>query len=121
MDRMLFSIMLHRELTLPARLDSSPEEYLRKKLTGRDRMRIITEACTAWEVLVLIRCIKRLRTRPISWAAKALVRRNTPTPAIRFILWPSRILPVTRLYTRGSIIPTSCTARVASTITTRSP
>ena len=65
-DRMLFSSIPHSELTEFARLESSPEENRRKKLTGRESIRIITEASTAWEVLVLMRSIKRLRTRPIS-------------------------------------------------------
>ena len=121
MDRILFRIIPHRELMLPARLDSSPEENLRKKLTGRDRMRIITDASTAWEVRVLIRSIRSVRTSPISCVEKAAHSRNTATPISRFMFRLLRTVPVTRPYTRGSIMPTSWTASVASTIRNKSP
>ena len=41
-----------------------------KKLTGRERMRIITEASTAWDVFVLIRLISRVRIISIICTAK---------------------------------------------------
>ena len=84
-------------------------------------MRIITEASTAWEVLVLMRSMSRLLTSPMSCAAKALPSKNTPMPIIRFMLWFFRILPVTRLYTLGSIMPTSVAASVARAINITSP
>ena len=120
-DRTLLTIVLHRELTLPARLDSSPEENLRKKLTGRDRIRIITDASTACDVFVLIRSISRFFTRLISWLAKALLSRNTAIPIIRLIFRVFMTFPVTRLYTLGSIMPTSTTARDAIAIRMMSP
>ena len=52
--------------TQDARFARSPEAYPRKKLTGSDSTRIITEACTACDVLVLIRSISSCRTIPIS-------------------------------------------------------
>ena len=96
-DRLLFSIMLHRALTLLALVSSSPEENFRKKLTGRDNIRIMTDASTAWEVLVLIRSIRRERTSSMSWAAKALHKRNVAMPSIRLMLRLLRTVPVTRL------------------------
>ena len=96
-DRNMCSIMLHRELTLVARLASSPEEYFRKKLTGRDRIRIITDASTAWEVFVLIRSISSVRISSIICPENALDSRNTPMPIIRLMLWFLRMVPVTRL------------------------
>ena len=51
-----------------------------------DRMRIITDASTASEVFVLIRCSSRLFTSSISCAEKALASRNTPMPDIIFRL-----------------------------------
>ena len=46
-----FISMPHRELTLPALWASSPEEYLRKNLAGRDSTLIMTAASTETEVL----------------------------------------------------------------------
>ena len=108
--------MLHRDFTLDARLESSPEENLRKKLTGSDKMRIITDASTAWEVLVLTRFISSERIRPIICAAKALLKRNAISPSIRFMFRLVIIDPVTRLYTLGSTMPIKVAASVASAI-----
>ena len=113
---MLFSSIPHRELTLLARLDSSPEEYFLKKLTGSDRIRIMTDAPTAWDVFVLIRSISRDRTISIIWEEKALASRNIARPVITFRFRLLSTVPVIRLYTRGSIMPTSVTASVASAI-----
>ena len=83
--------------TQDARFARSPEAYPRKKLTGSDSTRIITEACTACDVLVLIRSISSCRTIPISWAAIAAEIRKTPAPTIRLTCRPFRIDPVNRL------------------------
>ena len=104
-----------------ARLESSPEENFRKKLTGRDRMRIITDASTAWELRVLIRFIRSVRISSIILLAKAEHSRKIATPSIRFIFRLCRIGPVTRAYAFGSIMPTRVTASVTSTIRSRSP
>ena len=42
----------HNELTLPARDDSSPEEYFLKKLAGKDMILIMTAASTDRDVFV---------------------------------------------------------------------
>ena len=72
----------------------SPEANLRKKLTGRLRILIITELCTAIDVFVLIRSISSSLTIEISHVAKAAATRKIPAPIIRFICRPFRILPV---------------------------
>ena len=69
---MLFRMVSTRRLTLCTRLARSPEENFRKKLTGSDRMRIITEAPTAWLVRVLIRPISSVRTINLHSLADAL-------------------------------------------------
>ena len=119
-EKTLFMIMPHRELTLWARLESSPEANFLKKLTGRDKMRIMTDASTAWEVLVLIRLISRERTMLTIWDAKAEHSRKVITPPIRFVRRSCKTGPVKMLYTRGSILPTSVTAKVARTIRIKS-
>ena len=86
---------LHRELTESMRLESSPEENLRKKFMGMDRSRIITEASTAMDVLVEILSIKRVRTALISWEANADASRKIAIPARREGLLLSRTGPVT--------------------------
>ena len=63
-----------------------------------------------------MRSISSDRTSPTSCAEKALLSRNTPMPASRFTLWLFMIVPVIRLYTFGSIIPTRVTASVAAAI-----
>ena len=83
-------------------------------------MRIITDASTAWVVLVLIRLISRERTIPSIWEAKAEHSRKVITPPIRFVRRSCKTGPVRMLYTRGSILPTSVTARVARTIRIKS-
>ena len=118
---MLFRIMSQMERTLVARLDSSPEEYFRKKLTGRERIRMMTEASTAIEVRVLIRFISSVRIRSISLAAKAEDSRNTPMPASRFRFRLCSTVPVTSPMTCGSIMPTSTASRETRMISTRSP
>ena len=116
MVKIMLRIVRQRLLTLEARLESSPEEYFRKKLTGRDRIRIITEASTATEVFVLIRSVSRLFTRSIIWEAKALAMRKAPMPSIRVMFRLFSTEPVSRSPMRGSMKPTSVTASVAATI-----
>ena len=112
---------MHREVTLDALLASSPEENFRKKRTGSDRIRIITEASTPCDVFVLIRFISSDFTSEISWEANALLSRKTARPNMRFRFFPFITVPVTRLRIRGSRNPTSVTASVARTIMVRSP
>ena len=61
------SLRLFHYISAPSGLqfdftDTTNPENVRKKLTGRERIRIITEASSALEVRVLIRFISRLRT-----------------------------------------------------------
>ena len=76
----------------------------------------MTDAPTAWDVFVLIRSISRDRTISIIWEEKALASRNIARPVITFRFRLLSTVPVIRLYTRGSIMPTSVTASVASAI-----
>ena len=111
---------MHREFTDCALLDNSPDENLRKKLTGSDKMRIMTDASTASEVLVSMRSIVRFLTIPSIWDANEADIRNTIIPIRADVCLLIRILPVTREYTFGSIVPTSVTTSVASAICRRS-
>ena len=109
-------IVRQRLLTLEARLESSPEEYFLKKLTGSERIRIMTEASTATEVFVLIRSVKRLLTSVISSIESALAMRKTPIPSISVMFRLFSTGPVSRSPILGSMNPTSVTASVAAMI-----
>ena len=80
--------------TQDARFARSPEAYPRKKLTGSDSTRIITDDSTASWVLVEMRSISRLRAAEISSFASAADSRNScsaslPKPTSRTVK-PSR-------------------------------
>ena len=114
------SSMLHREFTDWALLDSSPDEYFLKKLTGRERIRIMTEASTASDVFVLMRSMRRLLTILSIWDANAADTKNAIIPISTEACLFIRIFPVTREYTFGSIVPTRVTTNVASAICRKS-
>ena len=116
MVKIMFNIVRQRLFTLEARLESSPEEYFLKKLTGSDRIRIITDASTATDVFVLIRSVSRLFTSPIICEANALASRKAPIPSISVMFRLFSTDPVSRSPIRGSMNPTSVIASVAATI-----
>ena len=112
MEKTLPSSSVHSWLTAPERLDSSPEEYLRKKFAGRFMMRIMIAASTDREVLISRRLIIRSRTAEMSWLETMVVNRNTAVPA-RSAMFPlSRTKPVSTRLMGVITMPKSVTISV---------
>ena len=112
---------LHSWLTASARLDSSPEAYLRKKFAGRFIRRIIIAASTLREVLISTRFIISSRTAPISWDETMAQTMNTAVPASSPVLPLSRTKPVSRRVMRRIGMPKSVTRSVSAISSTKSP
>ena len=96
-EKTVFRMVSLTVLTALIRLVISPVEYWRKKLTGRDRIRIMTEDSTATEVFVVIRFVRRVFIALTSLFAKAQVRRKTAMPVSMLMFLEERMGPVTRL------------------------
>ena len=86
MESTLPSSSVHSWLTAPERLESSPEEYRRKKFAGRFMMRIMIAASTESEVLISMRFIISSRTVEMSWLEMMAVTMKIAVPPSRFML-----------------------------------
>ena len=111
-EKTLPSRRLQSWLTAPERLESSPEEYLRKKFAGRFMMRIMIAASTDSEVLISMRFIMSSRTVEMSWPERMAVSRKTAVPARRFILPLSSTKPVSTRLMGVTTMPKTVTSSV---------
>ena len=107
--------------TEPERLDSSPEEYLRKKFAGRFKIRIMTAASTDREVLSSMRSIVSSRTLLMSWLAMMEVSRKTAVPTSRDVFPLSSTKPVSTRVMGVAAMPKSVTRSVMPMIAVKSP
>ena len=102
------------------RLESSPEEYFRKKLAGRFITRIISAASTEREVLISMRFMARSFTVEISWWEITQQTMKTAVPSSSGTLPLLSTKPVRDFVTGVSSMPTSTTSRDSAPMSTAS-
>ena len=107
--------------TAPKRLESSPEEYLRKKFACRFITRIIMAASTAREVLVSIRFIIISRTVVMSWEEMSAQSMNTAVPMSRTELRLCSTKPVSARLRFVISMPKNTVVSVSAPSATMSP
>ena len=108
--------MPHRLLTLDERLKSSPEEYLRKKLAGKERIRIMTAACTFSDAFMLKRPVTCELSMEISLEEMPAQIMKKMIAYKAFILPLLKTGPVRRLVSLGVSMPISVTTSEISPI-----